>query len=115
MANPSAVDNINLSGPTVEADHARSIHEGKLNELSKEDLERAVALEQYVPGSVAEKKLVRKIDFVLLPVLWLMYVLAWIDRGNIVSPVRFQSQLQLLTLPLVKRKCSRHARANWLV
>ncbi|WVQ82889.1 hypothetical protein IAT38_005025 [Cryptococcus sp. DSM 104549] len=37
----------------------------------------------YVPGTVEEKRLVRKIDRHLLPMLWLMYVFNYIDRTNI--------------------------------
>ncbi len=37
----------------------------------------------YVPHSEEERKLVRKIDFRLMPMLWLMYVLNYIDRTNI--------------------------------
>jgi hypothetical protein len=42
-------------------------------------------LQQYVPNTPEEKRLVRKIDFVLLPVLWWMYVLAHLDRSNIAN------------------------------
>ncbi|VUC29948.1 unnamed protein product [Clonostachys rosea] len=37
----------------------------------------------YQPGTEAEKKLLRKIDLYLLPMLWVMCVLAYIDRNNI--------------------------------
>ncbi|WVQ78516.1 hypothetical protein IAT38_000602 [Cryptococcus sp. DSM 104549] len=37
----------------------------------------------YVPGSIEERKLVRKIDRHLIPMLWLMYVFNYIDRTNI--------------------------------
>lgn len=41
----------------------------------------------YVPGTDLEKQLVRKIDRHLLPMLWVMYVMNYIDRTNIgVSP-----------------------------
>ena len=43
------------------------------------------AFEGYVPGSYAEKKLVRKIDLILLPSLWWIYILSFIDRVNVVS------------------------------
>jgi len=43
------------------------------------------AYEAYVPDSAEEKALVRKIDFVLLPILWWMYILAYLDRGNIAN------------------------------
>lgn len=38
-----------------------------------------------VPGTKLEKRLVLKLDLILLPVLWWMYILAYIDRGNVVS------------------------------
>jgi len=34
----------------------------------------------YVPGTDEEKKLVRKIDLFLLPTIWLMYLLSYMDR-----------------------------------
>jgi len=34
----------------------------------------------YVPGSDEEKKLVRKIDLFLLPTIFLMYLLSYMDR-----------------------------------
>jgi hypothetical protein len=30
----------------------------------------------------AEQKLVRKVDFIVMPVLWLCYVMLQLDRGN---------------------------------
>ncbi|KAJ3960296.1 hypothetical protein N0V92_003032 [Colletotrichum tropicale] len=50
-----------------------------------EDEELATALQNHVPDTAEEKRLVRKIDFVLLPCLWWMYVLAYLDRGNIAN------------------------------
>jgi hypothetical protein len=44
----------------------------------KEELDHDV--EAYVPGSDAEKALVRKIDRRLLPMLWAMYVFNYLDR-----------------------------------
>lgn len=55
-------------------------------ELSAHDLELEQALRSYVPGSDAEKRLVRKLDFFLMPTVWFMYILAYIDRQNIVRP-----------------------------
>lgn len=52
-----------------------------------EDPELVLALENYVPDTPEERRLVRKIDFVLLPLLWWMYVLAYLDRGNVVSRI----------------------------
>ncbi|KAF5266720.1 hypothetical protein FOXYS1_2419 [Fusarium oxysporum] len=50
-----------------------------------DDEELTVALANYVPNTVEERRLVRKIDFTLLPCLWWMYVLAYLDRGNIAN------------------------------
>ncbi|KAI1334115.1 major facilitator superfamily domain-containing protein [Xylariaceae sp. FL0016] len=57
----------------------------------KEDME-VEAVEQkrhealvdaYVPDTPEERKLVRKIDLYLLPTIWLMYLLSYMDRTNI--------------------------------
>jgi hypothetical protein len=34
----------------------------------------------YIPDTEEEKKLVRKIDMYLLPTMWLMYLLSYMDR-----------------------------------
>jgi hypothetical protein len=52
--------------------------------LNNDDAEQAQALAEFESGTAAERRLVRKLDFILLPVLWIMYVLAYIDRGNVV-------------------------------
>lgn len=62
------------------------IIEGKGSEdVTVQDAELAEALRNYVPGSDAEKRLVRKIDWALMPILWIMYILNYVDRTNIVS------------------------------
>ncbi|KAH8899047.1 MFS general substrate transporter [Thozetella sp. PMI_491] len=48
---------------------------------SDNDVEARAA--EYVPGSKLEKQLLRKIDFYIMPTLWLMCVLAYVDRNNI--------------------------------
>ncbi|KAL7271016.1 hypothetical protein RUND412_006253 [Rhizina undulata] len=40
-------------------------------------------LANYVPDTNEEKKLLRKIDLYLMPILWIMYILNYIDRTNI--------------------------------
>ncbi|CAI7653605.1 unnamed protein product [Penicillium glandicola] len=45
----------------------------------------AAALEQYQPGTKQEKRLLLKIDLFLIPMLWLMCVLAYVDRNNIAN------------------------------
>jgi hypothetical protein len=44
-----------------------------------------IALEEYVPGTKEEKRLLRKVDFIMIPSLWFMCVMAYLDRNNIVS------------------------------
>ncbi|KAL2814878.1 major facilitator superfamily domain-containing protein [Aspergillus cavernicola] len=39
--------------------------------------------EAYIPDTEEEKRLVRNIDFFLLPTIWLMYLLSYMDRTNI--------------------------------
>lgn len=73
--------------PKEEADEAVS----KPVEGMDEDEEMALALQNYVPDTIEEKRLVRKVDLILLPCLWWMYVLAYLDRGNIVSPAQTTS------------------------
>ncbi|KAK7430521.1 hypothetical protein QQZ08_003040 [Neonectria magnoliae] len=59
----------------------------ELKEFSNVDnaVDRALvqALREYQPGTAEEKKLVRKIDCFLMPILWIMYILNYIDRTNI--------------------------------
>lgn len=48
------------------------------------DIELQEAIKNYVPNTDAEKKLLRKIDLHLIPTLWIMYILNYVDRTNIV-------------------------------
>ncbi|KAI1781518.1 major facilitator superfamily domain-containing protein [Hypoxylon cercidicola] len=41
------------------------------------------ALAEYQPGTPEEKKLLRKIDLYMIPCLWFMCILAYVDRNNI--------------------------------
>ena len=40
-------------------------------------------VEQYEIDPVAEKKLLRKLDLRVVPVLWFLFLLAFLDRTNI--------------------------------
>jgi len=51
--------------------------------LSAEEIELQAALKNYVPNTDEEKKLRRKIDLHLMPCLWIMYILNYVDRTNI--------------------------------
>jgi hypothetical protein len=56
--------------------------------VDQEAFELQQAIRNYIPNTDAEKKLVRKIDLHLIPILWIMYVLNYVDRTNIVSVLR---------------------------
>lgn len=43
-----------------------------------------LALQDYTPNTKLEKKMLRKVDLSLIPMLWLMCVMAYVDRSNIV-------------------------------
>lgn len=50
--------------------------DGKAQHIDSADAE-------YVEGTPEEKKLVKKIDYHLIPILWAMYVFNYLDRTNI--------------------------------
>ncbi|KAJ5994232.1 hypothetical protein N7451_009956 [Penicillium sp. IBT 35674x] len=52
-------------------------------EISSDEIEHAVVDETWSPEE--EKALVRKIDLMLLPVIWVMYLLSYMDRTNIAN------------------------------
>ncbi|TWU75714.1 hypothetical protein ED733_007611 [Metarhizium rileyi] len=54
-----------------------------VSSLASHEHELATALRSYVPRSAEEEKLVRKIDMLLMPILWIMYILNYVDRTNI--------------------------------
>tara|TARA_R110002060_G_scaffold6536_16_gene9923 strand:- start:292 stop:531 length:240 start_codon:yes stop_codon:yes gene_type:complete len=54
-------------------------------DIDAAEIELQQAIKDYVPNTEAEKKLVRKIDMHLIPILWIMYVLNYVDRTNIVG------------------------------
>jgi hypothetical protein len=53
------------------------------HEVEVESMDNQVSVDGYVPNTEAERKLVRKIDLYLLPTIWLMYLLSYMDRTNI--------------------------------
>lgn len=62
-------------------------HDAKLSQEWREDNgidPSAIAfIADYVPGSAEEKAFVRKIDKRILPTIWALYVLSYLDRANI--------------------------------
>lgn len=88
--------------PIQDPHPANQVTEKNDPQATDEDLAQeaiAEALRNYVPGSEEEKRLVRKVDFILLPVLWWMYILAYIDRGNIVSSMLSRPDLSCPNYP----------------
>jgi hypothetical protein len=73
------------AGPELVAD----VEDGYTEKVAVTDrnLELEQALQNYVPDSKEEKRLVRKLDMYMMPTLWFMYILAYIDRQNIVRTV----------------------------
>jgi hypothetical protein len=53
-------------------------------ERTKSDIQELE--DTYVPGTDEEKKLVRKIDLFLLPTIFLMYLLSYMDRTKYARP-----------------------------
>jgi hypothetical protein len=56
-----------------------------------------------------EKALVRKIDMYLMPTIWIMYLLSYMDRTNIGMPLNFIARSCLLILLRQCQNC-RHDR-----
>ncbi|KAL1412688.1 hypothetical protein Q8F55_000435 [Vanrija albida] len=52
-------------------------------EHATEDERVAALAAAYVPGSDAEKKLLRKLDMRIVPCIWALYTLSYLDRANI--------------------------------
>jgi len=62
------------------------IADGKLRELDVQDMKVTANDRQarrYEVDPQAEKKLLRKIDLHVVPILWLLFLLAFLDRTNI--------------------------------
>jgi len=48
-----------------------------------------------VVDPVVEKRILRKLDFHVIPVLWFLFLVSFVDRGNIVSFRRFYQTVSL--------------------
>ncbi|OGM46829.1 vitamin H transporter [Aspergillus bombycis] len=57
--------------------------EGQLKDISSHEIENVNITEAVSFTSEEEKALVRKIDLTLLPTIWIMYLLSYLDRTNI--------------------------------
>lgn len=75
------------TGPTVEQVHTAGSLRSSDNGV-KEGVDADAAAQQYlmdnwVNGTAEEKKLVRKLDWRILPCTWVLYLLGFLDRANI--------------------------------
>ncbi|KAH9892113.1 major facilitator superfamily domain-containing protein [Xylariomycetidae sp. FL2044] len=61
-----------------EVQHAEEMDIEALESKAQQEL-----VESYVPDTEEERKLVRKIDLYILPCMWIMYLLSYMDRTNI--------------------------------
>lgn len=71
------------------------IADEKLKELQVEDLTVRAndrKIERFEIDLEAEKKLLRKLDYRVVPVLWFLYMLAFLDRTNIGTKYKLQAQ-----------------------
>ncbi|GKZ31080.1 hypothetical protein AbraIFM66950_011139 [Aspergillus brasiliensis] len=59
------------------------IHEGQLKDASSDEIEDVDVTEVVSFTPEEERALVRKIDMTLLPTVWVMYLLSYLDRTNI--------------------------------
>lgn len=82
--NAEKADHHTHTGTGVNGHHGHDAETGsiKLGAMhidghEKREIEEAAA--EYVPGTEAERKLVRKIDLHLLPMLWIMYILNYVS------------------------------------
>lgn len=68
----------------VKYDPEAAINEDDIRKCDISHKETAsVAPYIYVPDTAEEKKLIRKIDAHLFPMLWLMFLMNYLDRTNI--------------------------------
>lgn len=79
---------VDLKTSTSVVDGAHSgATEGSMSNGGEELGAEQAALEEYVVGTIAEKKLLRKVDLIMVPSLWFMCVMAYLDRNNIVRMI----------------------------
>lgn len=76
------------TGPTVEQVPTAGSVRSSDNGINKEAPDADAAAQQYlidnwVNGTAEEKKLVRKLDWRILPCTWVLYLLGFLDRANI--------------------------------
>lgn len=88
----------NAAGPTVQqvptAGSVRSSDNGVNKEPADADaLAHQYLIDNWVNGTDEEKRLVRKLDWRILPCCWILYLLGFLDRANVgyVSDITYLS------------------------
>lgn len=66
--------------PLQQAIMDRDDVESQVKEISSHEIENVNVTEADFFTSEEEKALVRKVDFTLLPTIWIMYLLSYLDR-----------------------------------
>jgi hypothetical protein len=70
-----------MKGTSVhDPDHKHEL--GHIESVIADDPKLLAAAQEYVPGTPEERRLVRKMDLRLMPILWVMYIFNYIDRTN---------------------------------
>lgn len=87
-------------------------HSAEVEDIGPKTVNLQSGVDGYVPGTDEEKRLVRKIDLYLLPTIWIMYLLSYVDRTKLVlSLIILHTWIQVvLTASAQYRQCksSRH-------
>lgn len=80
MALPAKDDTENQVENTVTRTSTRDINK---NDILADIQEAHQLATQWQEGSLEEKRLVRKLDWRILPCCWVLYLLGFLDRANV--------------------------------
>jgi hypothetical protein len=72
-------------------------HQEEMDYESGDQKRQEEVVNAYVPDTEEERKLVRKIDLYLLPSIWIMYLLSYMDRTKSVNALIIMHKLIILT------------------
>lgn len=81
-------------------------HDGAKNKESAADVLHAQQIAaQWQNNTLEEKRLVRKLDFRILPCCWVLYLLGFLDRANIGFVQTIRTSLLGVSLILIYQQC----------
>jgi hypothetical protein len=69
--------------PVADAGHEKLEQEWREHDEPAVDPNMVALASTYVPGSEEEKRFVRRIDKRIIPTIWALYTLSYLDRANI--------------------------------